>query len=186
MPGHNSSVEEHQPVAAGQETGEAAPPETPAAEATVQESQRELEAMRQERDRLQDRLLRALAEFDNYRKRAQKETSEARMQGAIEMTRAFLPVLDNFTRAQNATGGVEELRQGIALILKQWQDGARRAGLEVIAAEGQPFDPHWHEAIETVERDDVPDHTVVEELQTGYRLRDRLVRPAMVKVSRKG
>ncbi len=184
MSGRNrSSVDEMQP--APEAAGDAAPDTPAAAETTVPDSVRELEAMRQERDRLQDRLLRALAEFDNFRKRAQKENSEARVQGAIDMARAFLPVLDNFTRAQSASGGVEELRQGIALILKQWQDGARRAGLETISAQGQPFDPHWHEAIETVERDDVPDHTVVEELQTGYRLRDRLVRPAMVKVSRK-
>ncbi len=146
--------------------------------------QDEIRRLLEERDRLNDRLLRSLADFDNYRKRMQKELGEAHSLALAETLRALLPVLDSFERALAAGGGAEELRKGVELMARQFQDGARRLGLEPIASLGEPFDPHWHEAIEAVERKDVADNTVIEELQRGYRLKDRLLRPAMVKVAR--
>ncbi len=146
--------------------------------------QDEIRRLLEERDRLNDRLLRSLADFDNYRKRMQKEAGEQRALALAEGLRALLPVLDGFERALAAGGSADDLRRGVELMARQFQDNTRRLGLEPIASLGQPFDPHWHEAIEVVERDDVADNTVIEELQRGYRLNGRLVRPAMVKVAR--
>ena len=163
---------------------EGAPAETKPAGEAVSSEQDEIRRLLEERDRLNDRLLRSLADFDNYRKRMQKDLTEARSLALVEALRALLPVLDSFDRALAAGGGAEDLRKGVELMARQFQDNARRLGLEPIASLWERFDPHWHEAIEAVDREDVADNTVIEELQRGYRLKDRLVRPAMVKVAR--
>lgn len=147
----------------------------------------EVQKLTEERDALQDRLLRALAEADNARKRYGRELQDARQHATADAVRPFLSVLDSFDRAQAhaASSSVEELRKGMDLLHRQLLDAVRKAGLEPIASQGQNFDPHLHEALEMVETTDAPDGQIVEELQRGYKLRERLVRPAMVRVARR-
>lgn len=150
----------------------------PAAEA-------ELKQLRAERDNLLDRLARLQAEFENARKRAAKENAEFRDYAVTDAARALLPVIDNFNLAlKNANARPEDLRKGVELIHKQLQDVLQKLNVQVVPAQGQPFDPRVHEAIEMVESDDVPENHVVEELQPGYRIKDRLLRPAMVRVAK--
>jgi molecular chaperone GrpE len=93
-------------------------------------------------------------------------------------------MLDGFERALKAGGDASDFRNGIELIYRQFQDALQKAGVQPIVAVGRAFDPRIHEAIEMVDRTDVPDHQVVEELQRGYKYKDRLLRPAMVRVAR--
>jgi len=146
----------------------------------------ELKRVGQERDNLFDRLARLQAEFDNYRKRAARESADYRDFAVAEAARALLPVIDNFSLAlKNAAAKPEDLRIGVELIHKQLQDVLQRLNVQRVPAQGEPFDPRVHEAIEVVESDEVPDHHVLEELQPGYRIKDRLLRPAMVRVAKK-
>ncbi|HEX6466194.1 MAG TPA: nucleotide exchange factor GrpE [Terriglobales bacterium] len=147
-------------------------------------SQEEYERLKSERDSLLDRLARLQAEFDNYRKRNAREQAEFREYAMAEAARNFLPVLDNFNLALKAEAPSQNLRQGIELIRKQMEEALVRMGVQPIAAEGEQFNPHLHEAIEMVETSDVPDHQIIEELQRGYKVKDRLLRPAMVRVAR--
>jgi molecular chaperone GrpE len=154
------------------------------AEATV--ARQEYERSVKERDSLLDRLARTQAEFDNYRKRSAKEQSEFREYAVADTIKNFLPIIDNFDlalRAQKADAGDSALRSGIELIRKQMEDVLSRLGVQVVPAKGQTFDPRVHEAIEMVESNEHPDHQVIEELQHGYKLKDRLLRPAMVRVA---
>ena len=145
----------------------------------------EIQKLRAERDNLFDRLARLQAEFDNSRKRASRENAEFRDYAIADAARSLLPVLDNFTLAlKNAQANPDEFRKGVELIYKQLQDALQKMGVQRIAAAGQPFDPRMHEAIEVVESNQVPDHHVLEELQPGYKIKDRLLRPAMVRVAK--
>jgi molecular chaperone GrpE len=158
--------------------------EAPGAVATREAS--ELEKLRAERDNLFDRLARLQAEFDNYRKRAAKENADYRDFAVADAARALLPVIDSFSLAmKNASANPGDLRKGVELIHKQLQDVLQKLNVERIAAQGEPFDPRVHEAIEMVESDAAPDHHVLEELQPGYRIKGRLLRPAMVRVAKK-
>ncbi|HEX7287745.1 MAG TPA: nucleotide exchange factor GrpE [Candidatus Angelobacter sp.] len=145
----------------------------------------ELKQLRAERDNLLDRLARLQAEFENARKRAAKENADYRDYAVADAARALLPVIDNFNLAlKNAAARPEDLRKGVELIHKQLQDVLQKMNVQPVAAQGQPFDPRVHEAIEMVESDDVPDNHVLEELQPGYRIKERLLRPAMVRVAK--
>ncbi len=144
----------------------------------------ELQKITAERDSLLDRLARVQAEFENARKRAAKEQQEYRDFATADAIKALLPVIDSFERALAIKSGSNDFRNGIDLIYKQLQDALGKLGVRVIPAKGEPFDPHYHEAIEMVETSDAPDHQVIEELQRGYKLKDRLLRPAMVKVAK--
>ena len=124
------------------------------------------------------------AEFDNARKRAAREQQDFREFAAADVIRNFLPMLDSFERALKAGGDAGDFRNGVELIYRQFQDALQKAGVQPIVAVGQIFDPRIHEAIEMVDRTDVPDHQVVDELQRGYKYKDRLLRPAMVRVAR--
>lgn len=145
----------------------------------------ELQKLKAERDTLVDRLARLQAEFENARKRATREQQEFREYASAETVKSLLPILDSFQRALKI-GAKErsEFHSGVELIYKQLQDGLAKIGLKTVPAVGQPFDPHVHEAIEMVDTTEVPDHQVLEELQHGYKLKDRLLRPAMVRVAR--
>ena len=144
----------------------------------------ELQKLRDERDTLLDRLARLQAEFENARKRAAREQQEFRDFATADAIKALLPAIDSFERAlQTPSNQPNEFRSGVELIYKQLQDALTRLGVRPVPAKGQVFDPHVHEAIEMVETSDVPDHHVIEELQRGYKLKDRLLRPAMVKVA---
>src|SRR5580704_8371642 len=144
----------------------------------------ETEKLKAERDALLDRLARLQAEFDNSRKRAVREQQEFREFAAADVIKNFLPTLDSFERALKANADPTEFRNGVELIYRQFQDALQKAGAQPIVAVGQPFDPRIHEAIEMVDTTDVPDHHVLDELQRGYRYKDRLLRPAMVRVAR--
>jgi len=146
----------------------------------------ELQKARAERNDLFERLARLQAEFDNYRKRAAKENSEYRDYAVSDAARTLLPVVDSFALAlKNSAAKPEDLRKGVELIFKQFQDVLQKLNVERIPAQGEPFDPRVHEAIEMVETDAAPDHHVLEELQPGYRIKGRLLRPAMVRVAKK-
>ena len=145
----------------------------------------ELEKVRAERDNLLDRLARLQAEFDNYRKRAAKENADFRDFAVADAARGLLPVIDNFNLAlKHTSGNPEDFRKGVELIHKQLQDMLQKLRVERVPAQGQPFDPRVHEAIEMVESDEAPDNHVLEELAPGYRIKDRLLRPAMVRVAK--
>ncbi|HET7208331.1 MAG TPA: nucleotide exchange factor GrpE [Terriglobales bacterium] len=145
----------------------------------------ELEALRAERDQLVDRLARAQADFDNARKRATREQQEYRDYALSDAIKALLPVLDSFDLAlEHPDADTAHFRSGIELINKQLHDALAKLGLRPIPAKGEPFDPYLHQAIEMVDTRDAEDHQVLDELQRGYKLKDRLLRPAMVRVAR--
>lgn len=135
----------------------------------------------------QERLLRVHADFENYKKRVERQADENRKQAAASLITRILPVLDNFERALSVgsagENGDDNLRQGVALIFRQFVEELRREGLETFESVGQPFDPEIHDAVETTHVPDHPADTVIEELQRGYRLHGRLLRPALVKVN---
>lgn len=144
----------------------------------------EVEKLRAERDSLVDRLARMQAEFDNARKRAAKEQQDFRDYALVDTIKSIIPVLDSFDRALQTSPKDSEFHSGMELIQKQLVDALSKLGVKPISAKGEQFDPRYHEAIEMVDTEDVDDHKVLEELQRGYRLKDRLLRPAMVKVAR--
>jgi molecular chaperone GrpE len=144
----------------------------------------ELQKLKAERDSLLDRLARAQAEFDNARKRAAKEQQDFRDFATVDAIKPLLPVVDSFERALQAKSDAADFRSGIELIYKQLQDVLSKLGVRPIPAKGEQFDPHVHEAIEMVETHDAADHEVLEEWQRGYKFKDRLLRPAMVKVAK--
>lgn len=143
----------------------------------------EYERLRAERDGLVDRLARLQAEFDNARKREQRERADYRAFAVADAVEQFLPVLDNFRLALNSNGTAEQLRTGVELIAKQMDEVLRALNVTPVETVGQPFDPRVHEALESVERTDLPDHQVIDEVRRGYRIKDRLLRPALVRIS---
>lgn len=154
------------------------------ADAAVTGQQEELERMRQERDALLDRVARLQAEFDNNRKRIAREQQEFRDYALADAIRSLLPVVDSFDRAlASPARDSEEFHSGIELINRQFHDALAKLGVQPIAAAGQPFDPNLHQAVQMVETDEAEDHHVLDELQRGYKLKDRLLRPAMVRVA---
>jgi molecular chaperone GrpE len=146
-------------------------------------SRAEFEQVKGERDQLLDRMARMQAEFDNARKRAEREKVEFRDIATGNVVDQFLPVIDNFQLALSATGNADQLRSGVALIVKQMEETLQKMQVSAIPAVGEPFDPRVHEALGSVEREDIPDQHVAEEIRRGYRLRDRLLRPALVRVA---
>jgi molecular chaperone GrpE len=155
-----------------------APP--PAGPATAEQ---EVQALRQEIADLRDRSLRTLADFDNFRKRAERERQDFRRYALFEPLRELLPVADNLERALQAGGSAEDLKRGVEMILRQLHELLRRLGVREVAADGEVFNPTVHEAVARTESDRVSTPTVTETLVRGYQLHDRLLRPAMVKVA---
>jgi molecular chaperone GrpE len=144
----------------------------------------ELGKLRAERDSLVDRLARLQAEFENARKRAVREQQEYRDFALSDALKTLLPVIDSFDLALQSSTEKSELRNGIELINKQLHDALGKLGLKQIPAKGEPFDPRFHEAIEMVDTNEVEDQHIIDELQRGYKLKERLLRPAMVRVAR--
>jgi molecular chaperone GrpE len=132
---------------------------------------------------MREKYLRALADFDNYRKRVERERAETSKTALAEPLRAFLGVVDNLDRALNAGGSGNDLRAGVQMILKQSEDLLRRFGVEAVPALGEAFDPAVHEAVVRYEDPGAREPMVSEEFQRGYRYNGRLLRPAMVKVA---
>ncbi len=139
--------------------------------------------LRREIADLRDRSMRTLADFDNFRKRSERERQEQRKYALLEPLRDFLEVIDNLGLALSAGGSAEDLKRGVEMIHRQMQDLLRRHGVKDVEALGQPFDPALHEAVAREEDPTVRKTTVTEELRRGYFLHDRLLRPAMVKVA---
>jgi len=180
------TAEEDQANGNAHESLPAADSEELAQEAQGGVSRQEYERVNQERDQLLDRLARLQAEFENYRKRSAREQAEYRDYAITDAVKNFLPILDSFDlamRHQKTEAGDSALRSGIELIRKQMEEALTRLGVQSVATVGQTFDPRVHEAIEMVESSDHADHEVIEELQRGYKLKDRLLRPAMVRVA---
>ena len=165
----------------------AAPPASDAQEQAAsdvgQVNKVEYEQVKGERDQLMDRLARLQAEFDNARKRAEREKADFRDFAVGNVVEQFLPVLDNFELALKATGSAEQLRSGVELIVKQMQEVLAKMQVAPVPAVGEAFNPHVHEALGSVERDDIPDQHVAEEIRRGYKIRERLLRPALVRVA---
>lgn len=143
----------------------------------------EVERLQAERDQLFDRLARLQADFDNHRKREARERTDYRDYALVNTVEQFLPVLDNFQLALRSQGTAEQLRSGVDLIVRQMEEILRNLGVQPVPTTEARFDPRLHEAIEMVERDDVPDQQVIQEVRRGYTLRDRLLRPALVRVA---
>jgi len=159
-------------------------------EEQVKKLEDDLKKLAAEKDDLRDQLLRRQADFENFRKRIEREQKEARQTAEADLVASLLPVLDAFERALAAPGaraasdGAEdEYRKGVELIYKQLLDALTRAGLKPIEAAGKLFDPFYHHALERVETCEQPDHTVLADLQRGYTFRQRVLRPAEVRVA---
>ena len=145
----------------------------------------EIVELRKERDNLQDRLLRQAAEFDNYRKRQDRERKDWPQMAAIDFVQELLPVIDDFERAlQIEAPGAESYRQGLEIIHRRLMDMLRKRGVTPIDAVGADFDPNVHQAVVYEDAPDRRDGEVIEQFTRGYRLGDKLVRPAMVKVAK--
>jgi molecular chaperone GrpE len=159
------------------------PAPTAEEEVEAEETQTQLEQLTAERDRLLDRLARLQAEFENARKRAERERAEQRDFVTASAVEQFLPVVDNFELALKSTGSEKQLRSGVTLIVKQMEEILEKMQVKAVPTVGELFDPRFHEALGTVERDDIPDQHVAEEVRRGYKIREKLLRPALVRVA---
>jgi molecular chaperone GrpE len=149
-----------------------------------------LAAVTAERDRLaaenaelNDRLRRAWAEFDNARRRAERDRSDFVQFAAMDLVRNLLPVLDDFERARKVETADKEYAKGVELIYQRFADALKKVGLEPIETEGRKFDPNHHEAVQRVQTDEAEDQAILGELQRGYNFKGKLLRPAWVKVA---
>jgi molecular chaperone GrpE len=167
------------------------PPDVSSVESAPAETlERQLAAVTAERDQLaaekadlQDRLLRARAEFDNARRRAERERSDYLQFASMDLVREILPVLDDFERALKVETADRDYAKGVELIYQRLFDALKKLGLEPIGTEGQQFDPNLHQAVERVETEEAADQTILGEYQRGYNFKGKLLRPAMVKVA---
>ncbi len=149
------------------------------------ELEAELEKARTEKAAYLDRAARIQAEFDNYRKRAARDQQDYRDYALADAIKTLLPILDSLDRAlKTNAASLEEYRSGIELIDKQFHDALAKLGVQPVPAQGESFDPNLHQAVQMVETDEAADNHVIDELQRGYKLKDRLLRPAMVRVAR--
>lgn len=166
--------------------GDASPGEDFAAPAgpATESIEQVLRQLREQNRQLADQLLRNKAEMDNARKRLAREKEEFQRFSLVQTLEALLPILDGFELAVAAEGGGEDYRKGVEIIYLQFLGTLQRLGLEPIEAKGKLFDPNVHEAIATVETEDVPDQYVVDEMQRGFFYRNRLLRPAKVRVAK--
>ncbi|WP_257346075.1 nucleotide exchange factor GrpE [Pseudalkalibacillus decolorationis] len=147
-----------------------------------------IQSLEQEIEETKNRLLRTQADYDNFRRRTREEREAAAKYRAQGLVEELLPVLDNFERALSAQTNDEQsksLVQGLQMVYNQLVEALRKEGAEEIKAEKELFDPHLHQAVMQVQSDDHDDNVVVEVLQKGYQLKDRVIRPAMVKVNAK-
>lgn len=152
------------------------------------EQQKELGSIDKEADQYLDHLKRLKAEFDNYRKRNLKEQGRKVTLFSEDLIKQFLPIVDDLERALDTMKRAKDLTdfvQGVEIIFNQLSHTLKKQGLEQIRAKGEPFDPHLHEAIIKVELDEYADNVIVEEMRKGYKLKDRVLRPTMVKVNKR-
>ncbi len=165
---------------------EAGAPEADTSQVNASASQleSEIERLKAENAGYLDRIARLQAEFDNFRKRSAREQQEFRDYALADALKQVLPILDSLDRAlKTENASAEDFRAGIELIDRQFHDMLSKLGVEPIAAAGEEFDPNLHQAVQMVDTEEVPDNHVLDELQRGYRIKDRLLRPAMVRVA---
>ncbi len=180
--------EKYEKNAAGkpEETLEPSQGAEPALVESIPLTSEEIEKVLQEKEQYYDRLLRTQADFDNYRKRVQREQANLIRYGAENALREILPIVDNLERAVESARKHEQsgkqLREGVELILAQVKETLDRLGVKPVETVGQPFDPNKHDALIRVHAPDVPEATVVEEIRKGYYLYDKVLRPAQVTV----
>jgi molecular chaperone GrpE len=153
------------------------------AEALLAAVTAERDQLAAEKAELHDRLLRRAAEFENFRRRVERERAEIIAFAGMETIRELLPALDDLERALKVECADKEYARGMELIYQRLSEGLKKIGLDAIATQGQKFDPHLHHAVETVASGELEDYTILEEYQRGYNFRGRLLRPAMVKVA---
>ena len=173
-------------VERSQETLEEAAGESPGpgkGEAAATEPATDLAGLQAELAELRDRSVRTLADFDNYRKRVARERHEETRYAVTDLAQDILAVVDNLERALGSEGSVEDLKQGVDMIYRQLQSTLSRHGIRRVVALGELFDPSVHEAVMRIEDAEVDEPTVRDELQSGYTLHERLLRPSMVKVA---
>ncbi len=181
--GSNTELELDHELPPAENDASAAEQSTGAKDAASPES--ELEKARAERAAYLDRLARLQAEFDNFRKRNAKEQQEYREYALADALKQLLPILDSLDRAAKTNAAsLEDFQSGIELIDKQFHDALAKLGVQPIPTEGALFDPNLHQAVQMVDTDDAEDNHVLDELQRGYKLKERLLRPAMVRVAR--
>lgn len=143
----------------------------------------EVAKLQQEKDETYQRLLRLQADYDNFRRRTQKDRENDRKYKSQSLIEELLPALDNFERALQVEAQDEKYAEGMNMVYKQLKSALEKEGLEEIPAVGEEFDPHMHQAVMQVEDENYESNVVVEELQKGYKLNDRVIRPSMVKVN---
>jgi molecular chaperone GrpE len=136
-----------------------------------------------EKAELEDRLLRRQADFENFRRRVERDRSEFLQYAGMELVRELLPVLDDFARALKTPTTDTEYARGVELIYNRLYESLKKMGLEPIDTKGRTFDPNLHQAVDRVETDDVEDHQILEEYQRGYNFKGKLLRPSMVRVA---
>ncbi|MFN7251278.1 MAG: nucleotide exchange factor GrpE [Anaerobacillus sp.] len=155
-------------------------------EVLLTEEEKQIQALQNEVAELNSRLLRTQADYDNFRRRTRQEMEAAAKYRAQSLIEGLIPAIDNFDRALGIkveNDDARSLLQGMEMVYRQLTEALKNEGLEVINAVGQSFDPHYHQAVMQVESDEYEANQVVEELQKGYQLKDRVIRPSMVKVS---
>jgi molecular chaperone GrpE len=140
-------------------------------------------ALKAERDELKELLLRRQAEFDNFRKRTEKERADYLQYAGMDLVREMLPVLDDFDRALRTECASPEYVKGVEMIYSRMFETMKKMGLEPMETAGASFDPHLHQAVERVETADAEDGTILGEFQRGYFYKGKLLRPAMVRVA---
>lgn len=180
----NDSVDEAQSASA--ETNTVADEASPEQEEDAAAAEAQLEQLRQQLEEQQQRLLRVQADYDNFRRRTRQEKEEFAKYAASELVEQLLPVLDNFDRALHAAENSKDfdsLFKGVDMIFRQFLQVLEQSGLKEMDAVGQPFNPEYHEAVMKVEDSEQEEGTIVEQLQKGYMFKDKVLRPAMVKVS---
>lgn len=155
----------------------------PAGAAAAPANETDVDKLRRENAELRDRSMRTLADFDNFRKRSERDRQDLRKYALVEPLRDFLNIVDNLDLALSAGGSAEDLKRGVEMIHRQMLDLLRRNGVKEVKALGEPFDPAVHEAVSREEDSTVRTPTVTGEMRRGYSIHDRLLRPAMVKVS---
>lgn len=155
-------------------------------ETMIKELKEKITHLEAEYEKTYDRMLRIQAEFDNYKKRTQREKAAERKYRSQDLATQLLPALDNFERALaiEATEETKSILEGISMVYEQIKEALKSEGIEEIEAVGKEFDPNLHHAVMQVEEEDQASNTVVEVLQKGYQLKDRVIRPAMVKVNK--
>ncbi len=164
------------------------PTASPSGASPTAKLEADLAAAQKEKQETYDRLLRTAADFDNYRKRARKELEDARLKAREDVLRDILPVLDNLDRAlvhaQEPTASVNHVVDGVKLVLRQFEGALERAEVKGFQTVGQPFDPTRHEAVSQIETAEHPPGVVAVEMQRGFTIGSRLLRPALVAVAK--